>query len=140
MYLLDTNVLSELRRGPKCHRKVRAWAKANVGKEHFISVLSLGEIRRGIESLRRKAPDQSKVFEQWLDKLLVHYEEAILPITEEIADRWGRINAEKTLPVVDGLIAATALENNLTVVTRNLADFDSVAPTVNPWGFRGSGL
>ncbi len=139
MYLLDTNVLSELRRGSNCDRNVRAWAKANLTKRHFISVLSLGEIRRGIETLHRKAPDQSQAFEEWLNRLLVQYEDTILPITEEISDLWGRMNAKKTLPVIDGLIAATALENNLTVVTRNLTDFDSVVSAVNPWEFRRPG-
>ncbi len=134
-YLLDTNVLSELRRGEKCDSRVRAWARATSREQHFISVLSLGEIRRGIELLRRKSPDQCPSLEEWLNRLIVGYEETLLLITEEVADRWGRLNAERSQPVIDSLIAATALEFNLTVATRNTADFPAEVRLINPWEY-----
>lgn len=134
-YLLDTNVLSELRRGRKCDRRVRAWARATSRDRHFISVLSIGEIRKGIEILRRKSPQQCPAFENWLDRLLTDYEDAVLPISEEVADRWGRLNAERSQPVIDSLIAATALEFEVTVATRNTGDFPPEVTGVNPWKF-----
>ncbi len=133
-YLLDTNVLSELRKGVKASPKVRQWAAATVQARHFISVLSLGEIRKGIELLRKKTPLQCPIFEQWLGQLEADYDRDILPVTPEIADRWGRLMAVQTLPVTDGLIAATALVNDLTVVTRNTDDFKrSGVKLVNPF-------
>lgn len=134
-YLLDTNVLSELRRGKKCDARVRAWARAASREQHFISVLSLGEIRKGIEILRRKSPAQCPSFEKWLDRLIVDYEETLLAISEEVADRWGRLNAESSQPVIDSLIAATALEFDLIVATRNVGDFPTEVKRVNPWEY-----
>ena len=132
-YLLDTNVLSELRRGRKGHPEVRRWMRRTLMEGHFISVLSLGEIRKGIESLRRKAPDQAEAIEQWLRKLSDTYAEHLLPVNGTVAERWGRLNAERTLPVIDGLLAATALEFHLTVATRNTADFPDIVSVVNPF-------
>ena len=134
MYLLDTNVLAELRKGERCDEKVRRWAASATGDRHFISVLSLGEIRKGIEILRRKAPDQCPAFEGWLSRIQTEYDRDTLPVTATIAERWGTLMAAQSLPVIDGLLAATALEFKLTVVTRNTTDF---APTgvalVNPF-------
>lgn len=133
-YLLDTNVLSELRKGKHCHPAVIAWAKRTASSRHYISVLSLGEIRKGIQILRRRSPRQCPAFEKWLTQLQTDYAKDILPITDSVVDRWGRLMAEQTLPVIDGLIAATALTHHLTVATRNLADFKSSgAALVNPF-------
>lgn len=133
-FLLDTNVLSELRRGAKCDRRVRDWAKTAAGQPHFISVLSLGEIRKGIEILRRKSPEQCAVLENWLQRLSVEYEKFILPVTDNVAERWGRLNAGRSLPAIDSLIAATALEYRLVIATRNTGDYPSEVGVVNPWG------
>lgn len=133
-YLLDTNILSELRRGRKCDPNVRAWARSTASEQHYISVLSLGEIRKGIESLRRKSKAQSGILEHWLETLNAVYSREIIPVNEDIADRWGRLMARRTLPVIDGLIAATALEFDLTVATRNVEDFKSSGVSViNPF-------
>ena len=132
-FLIDTNVLSELRRGSKCDPQVRSWAKSLGQKPCYISVLSLGEIRKGIEILRRRSPDQVPVFESWLDRLTAEYEDCILPVTEEVADYWGRLNAIQSQPTIDSLLAATAAHFRLTIATRNLADFPRTISTVNPW-------
>lgn len=134
-YLLDTNVLSELRKGRRCDPNVKAWAESTIGKRHCISVLSLGEIRKGIELLRRKAPDQCAAFERWLATLEQEYgKRDIIPITDNIADTWGKLTAASTLPAIDSLIAATAIEYDLTVVTRNNRDFERTgAEVLNPF-------
>ncbi len=133
-YLLDTNVLSELRKGARGDPRVRRWAKETVRERHYLSVLSLGEIRKGIEILRRKAPDQCPVFERWLARLETDYENDILPVGEAVADRWGCLMAVRSLPVIDGLLAATALEHRLTVVTRNTDDFEGTGvDLLNPF-------
>lgn len=133
-FLLDTNVLSELRKGAGCDSRVRQWARSTIGERHCISVLSLGEIRKGIEVLRRRSPDQCPAFERWLARLQVDYDEDIFPITEDIADRWGRLMAVQLWPVTDSLIAATALEYGLTVATHNTMDFQCLGVSLlNPF-------
>ncbi len=122
-YLLDTNILSELRKGRRCDPGVRAWARSTRKARHYISILSLGEIRKGIEVLRRRSPEQCPAFEDWLAHLRDAYAEDILPLDETVLDEWGRLMAVKTLPAMDGLIAATALVYDLSVVTRNTKDF-----------------
>ena len=133
-YLLDTNILSELRRGIRCDPNVFKWAQSTQNDRHCISVLSLGEIRKGIEILRRKSPQQCPAFENWLFTLQTEYEADILPITDAISDQWGHMMAKQTRPVIDGLLAATALTYNLTVATRNVVDFEnSGARVINPF-------
>ena len=132
-YLLDTCLLSELRKS-QCNPGVAAWMAALRPEEAFLSVLTLGEIRRGIELHRAKDPGAARVIERWLLGLEEHYADRILPITAAIADRWGRLSLHQPLPVSDGLIAATGLEHQLTVVTRNVSDFErSGVNTVNPF-------
>jgi len=132
-YLLDTCVVSELRR-PRCDPGVTTWMAGIQPDEAFLSVLTLGEIRRGIELHRLKDPRAAGALERWLLGLEAHYAERILPITTAIADRWGRLSLREPLPVSDGLIAATALEHRLAVVTRNVADFRrSGVNTLNPF-------
>jgi predicted nucleic acid-binding protein len=121
-YLLDTCVLSELRK-PRPHPGLVAWLSGLQPEEIFLSVLTLGEIRRGIELRRPKDQAASRVLERWLLGLEAHYADRILPVTATVADRWGRLSPSQPLPVADGLIAATALEHKLTVVTRNTDDF-----------------
>ena len=133
-FLLDTNILSELRNPIKTDSNVLQWAKDHAMDQHFISVLSIGEIRKGIEILRRKSPDQCPAFEKWLDSIRVNYRDNIIPLSDNIMDDWGRMMAQKTLPALDSLIAATSLSLNLTLVTRNEKDFQGVGLTVvNPF-------
>ena len=132
-YLLDTCVLSELRK-PNGNRGVAIWVAGIRPDEAFLSVLTLGEIRRGIELHRAKDAKAAGALERWLLGLEAHYAERILPITAAIADRWGRLSLTQPLPVSDGLIAATGLEHRLAVVTRNSVDFErSGVNTLNPF-------
>ncbi len=133
-YLLDTNVVSELRRGLKCDPKVRTWVDDTPHDLMFVSVLTLGEIRAGIESKRRRDVAQAEAIERWLDAVTERFAGRILPVTATEADRWGRIPLQGQMPDVDGLIAATALVHGLTVVTRNTSHFwRSNVATFNPF-------
>lgn len=134
-FLLDTNVLSELRKGNTANSKVIKWAAAHISQPHFISVLSIGEIRKEIELLRKRSPSQCLAFERWLFQIKTDYERNLLTVSDEITERWGLLMAVKTMPVIDGLLAATALVHDLTIATRNVKDFScSGVRLVNPWG------
>ncbi len=131
-FLLDTNVVSEIRR--RRDPNVRAWAEAVEDVELRLSVLTVGEIRKGIELLRGRDPTQAKVFARWLNDLHAHFAERILAIDVRIAEEWGRLNAAATRNTVDSLIAATARVHGLVVVTRNTSDFEGCGvPALNPW-------
>ena len=137
-YLLDTNALSELRKR-RPDRRVVGWFDTAPKAELYLSCLTIAEIRRGIERLRRKDEVQAKAIERWLAGLRHFYQDRIVPIDIEIAERWGRLSAAVTLPAVDGLLAATALTRGWTVVTGNVADFTpSGVRVLNPWEHPGS--
>ncbi len=123
-YLLDTNVISELRKGERADSKVTAWFAELADEEVFLSVLTIGEIRGGIESVRRRDPDSAAALDRWLALLSEAHGDRILPIDRAIAEEWGRMNVPDPLPVVDGLLAATARVQGLTLVTRNVADVE----------------
>src|SRR5215207_1822561 len=119
-FLLDTNIISEGRkRSPDPN--VQAWFLAVRQEELFLSVLVVGEVRQGVERLRRRDPLQASSYERWLLRLRREYADRILPVTESIAEEWGRLSVPDPLPQVDGLLAATARVHGLTVVTRNVA-------------------
>ena len=136
-FLLDTNVVSELIK-PRPEPRVAAWIEATEESLFRLSVLTLGEIRKGIDSL----PDRSRrsALESWLSHdLLVRFAHRILDVDQGVADRWGQLAAKaaatkRLLPVVDGLLAATALHHNLTLVTRNAKDVALTGvPVIDPW-------
>lgn len=103
-------------------------------QEHFISVLTLGEIREGIELVRRRDPTQAIALERWLREIELNFADHILPLTQNIADQWGRLAATRPLPVIDGLLAATAFTHSLAFVTRNAADVRHTGVSVlNPF-------
>ncbi len=132
-YLLDTCIISELRKS-RCDPRVAAWMAGTRPTEAFLSVVTLGEIRRGIELHRAKDAKAAGSLDRWLVGLEEHYIDRILPITTTIADRWGRLCLNQPLPVSDGLIAATAIEHRLALVTRNVADFErSGVSILNPF-------
>jgi toxin FitB len=128
--LLDTNVLSELRKGDRASPQVRAWFENQIAEDLYVSVLTLGEIRRGIERIRVRDPKSSAVLERWLERVKREHSRRILPIGEGVADRWGRFGVSHPVPTVDALLAATALEHDLVLATRNEAD---VAHTGVAW-------
>jgi len=131
-YLLDTNVISEIRRGRDPH--VRAWVAGVDDFDLHLSVLTFGEIRKGIELLRGRDPAQAEVFASWLRELQTGFADRIIAIDARIADEWGRLNAIAPRNTVDRLIAATGRIHNLTVVTRNTGDFTGCdVPLLNPW-------
>ena len=133
-YLLDTNVVSELRKGERCDRHVAGWYSREAGAEKFLSVLTIGEIRRGIEGIRRRDTSSARALDVWLARLLADHSDRILTVTEPIADEWGRLNVPDPLPVIDGLLAATAIVHGLTLVTRNVEDVKRTAVScLNPF-------
>lgn len=130
MYLLDTNVISEVRKGARGDARVAAWYAATPDDDLFISALVVGEIRNGVERVRPRDPKQAEALERWLAELTHAFAERILPIDSRIADVWGRINAVRRVPVVDGLLAATARAHDMTLVTRNTSDVDGLGARV----------
>jgi toxin FitB len=120
-YLLDTNIVSEARK-PHGNRSVKKWLAGIEPEDLFLSVLVVGEIRQGIAMLQRRDPMQAAVYEAWLQTLQSDYSDRLLPITGEIAQEWGRLNVPNPVPVIDGLMAATAKIHGHTLVTRNTSD------------------
>ena len=123
-WLVDTNVLSELRKGDRANAGIRAWFADAREDELFTSVLVLGEIRRGIESIRRRDLPSAIALEQWLTRLATDFADRVLAVDARVADRWGSLNVPDPIPTVDGLLAATALVHDLVLVTRNLRDVE----------------
>jgi predicted nucleic acid-binding protein len=137
-WLVDTNVLSELRKGERADPSIRAWFDGVPDDELFTSVLVLGEVRRGIESIRRRDPSAALALEQWLGRLSSGFEDRILPIDADVADRWGSLNVPDPVPTVDCLLAATALVHDMVLVTRNVKAVERTGVQVlDP--MRGSG-
>ena len=129
-YLLDTNVISELHKGDRCDANVKAWY-AGVGEtDIFLSVLVLGEMRRGIERIRRRDPQQTIVLERWLQETALKFAGRILPVDDMIAELWGRTYYVRNVPVIDGLLAATAMMHDMTLVTRNVSDVEGLGVRV----------
>ena len=132
-WLLDTNIVSELRKGDRANEGVRAWFADAREEELFTSVLVLGEVRRGVESIRRRDTRSALALEQWLLRLTTSFSDRVLPIDARVADRWGSLNVPDPVPTIDGLLAATALVHDLTLVTRNIRDVqDTGARLLDP--------
>lgn len=131
MYLLDTVVLSELRLKPQRRNPhVVSWLASVSSNDLFISAVSIGEIERGIERQRAVDPAFAGALAEWLDIVLRSYGDRVLPLTTDIARRWGRLSGEIGNKGIDLAIAATALEHGLTIVTRNLSDFVPTGATL----------
>jgi predicted nucleic acid-binding protein len=139
-YLIDTDVISELRKGKRADPGVIPWFASLADEEVFLSVLTLGEIRRGIESIRRRDPAAASVLESWLGRIAEAHRDRIVPVDRATAEEWGRMNAPDPLPVVDGLLAATAKVAGLTLATRNIDDIArSGVSFFNPFDAPGQG-
>ncbi len=134
-FLLDTNVVSEARKGRRADAGVRTWLSRVPSEGLYVSVLVLGEIRQGIEGLRRRDPSQAEVLEVWLYGLRQEFSERILPVSVEVAEEWGRMNVPDPISSRDGLMAATAKVEGMTFVTRNTADVERTGVRLfNPFG------
>lgn len=132
-FLLDTNIVSDLRRPTRSRAGLLAWFREQPPDALYLSVITLGEIRQGIEQIRPRDGRQARNLDRWLDDLPRLYGDRLLPIDTLVADEWGRLRAGRTLPVVDTLIAATARVHDLTLVTRNEKDFTDLGLTIlNP--------
>ena len=133
-YLIDTNVISELRKGDRCDPAVAAWWAKVDENELWTSALVLGEIRRGIELARRRDPQKAKALEAWLEEVISGFGDRVLHVDAQVADEWGRMNAIRPLPVIDALLAATARANGLIFVARNGTDVQGVGVDIlNPF-------
>jgi len=138
MYLIDTVVLSELRKQQR-HAGLAAWVERQRTTDLFISVITIGEIERGIARQRARDPDFAAALAAWLDRGLALYGERILPFNLQVARRWGQLSAALGNDSADLMISATALEHGLTVVTRNVSDFERTGvATLNPFDSRPS--
>ena len=134
-YLVDTNVVSELRKRHRANRSVIAWFEEREPEELYLSVLVIGELRRGAARIRRRDPTSAESLDRWVSQIGERFGDRVLAVDHAIAERWGEITAHPTVPDVDGLLAATALIHDLVVVTRNVRH---IAPTgvryLDPFG------
>ena len=132
-YLLDTNAISEPPK-PRPNSTVLSFFHAVPLSSLYFSVLTLGELRKGVLVKRRNDPLMANRFELWIDSLEQTYADRILPIDKATAALWGELSADRTRPAVDTLLAATAILHNLTLVTRNTRDVQDLPVRVlNPW-------
>jgi predicted nucleic acid-binding protein len=137
-FLLDTNIPSEMLR-PRPDANVAAWVKRQSNETLFVSVVTMGELRRGATLLGERSPRRLELERMIHEKVPSWFQNRILPVTQTIAERWGTLDGERQLAgrplnMADGMIAATALEHNLTVVTRNVKDFEQLGVALlNPW-------
>ena len=133
-FLLDTNIISEIRKRNRADANVARWITQTPVAEIGTSVIVLAEIRRGIELKRRTDPEQAASLDRWFAQMRSRLGDRVLPIDETIADTWARLNVPDPLPLIDGLLAATAKVYGLTLVTRNIADISRTGVSLlNPF-------
>jgi predicted nucleic acid-binding protein len=116
--LIDTPVVLELRRGARCHARVRAFFEANE-EDVYLSVLTLGELRAGVERVRRRDAKAARTWDRWLHQVVTDHGERVLPVDEAVVEEWGVLLSSSPCPTREGLLAATALAYDLTLVTRS---------------------
>jgi toxin FitB len=129
-FLLDTNIISEIRKRDRAHPNVADWVARTPVKDIGTSVVVLAEIRRGIELRRRHDAEQAASLDRWFAQMRTRLGDRVLPIDEPIAEAWARLSVPDPLPIIDGLLAATAKVHGLTLVTRNTADVMRTGATV----------
>lgn len=133
-YLVDTNVISELRKGDRADPSVKSWFSSLEDDEIFLSVLTIGEIRRGIEGIRRRDQEAATALDSWLSRVYEAHRDRIVHVDRAVAEEWGRMSVPDPLPVVDGLLAATAKVTGLTLATRNGSDIEHTGiDFINPF-------
>lgn len=137
-YLLDTCIVSEyIRKQPEM--KVIQWLDLQLEENLFISAITIGEIKKGIVKIESSQPKKSQKLNEWLNRLSERFETRIIDLDRKILIQWGALCGDfeksgRKLPVIDSLIAATAINNQLTLVTRNVSDFDKIGVSLfNPW-------
>lgn len=136
-YLLDTNVVSEMHPKRRAEAVVR-WFGSVEADALSVSVLTIGELVHGLERRRRKDPGSARALELWLRPVIEGFAKRTLPVTRTIAERFGHLGIPDPLPKIDALIAATALEHGLVVVTRNVKHFERAgAQVIDPWEYEG---
>ena len=136
-YLIDTNIISELRKGEGCDPRVAAWYATIADDDLFLSTLVLGEIRKGVERVRPRNAAKAEALEAWLERVETAFEGRLLGVDRAVADQWGRMSALRSTPVIDSLLAATALTHGLVLVTRNDQDVVELGAAVfNPFNDR----
>lgn len=136
-YLIDTNVISEVRKGTKCDANVAIWYDSINDADIYLSVLVLGELRKGVERARPRDPDKARALEKWLTTVVESFSERILPVDQAIADEWGRMGAMRPVSTVDALLAATAKVHGMILATRNVSDVAGLGVDIlNPFEAR----
>ena len=132
-FLLDTNVVSELRKA-RADPRIATWFRSIASEDLHLSAIVIAELRRGVERVRRHNAAQALHLEAWLRRVKDAFGPRILPVTVPIAEEWGRINVPDPLPIFDGLLVATARIHGLTLVTRDISDLQRRGlPVLDPW-------
>ena len=121
-FLIDTNIISEVRKGKRCKPDLLDWWTDVEDDELWISALVLGEMRIGVERARSKDPMKAEALDERHKEVLVNFGDRVLPVDLAVAEEWGRISAIRTVPVADALLAATARSKRMTIVTRNVGN------------------
>ena len=129
-FLLDTNIISEIRKRDRADPNVARWVARIRAEEIGTSVLMLAEIRRGIELKRRSDPEQAKSLDRWFSQMRIRLGDRVLPVDQSVAEAWALLGIPDPLPLIDGLLAATAKVHNLTLVTRNVAHMAAAGVTL----------
>ena len=133
-FLLDTNIISEIRKRERADPNVTRWVARTPVDKIGTSVIVLAEIRRGIELKRRRDPEQAKSLDRWFTQMRTRLGDRVLPVDEPIAEAWALLGVPNPLPLIDGLLAATAKVHGLTLVTRNVADIARTGvPLLDPF-------
>ena len=133
-FLLDTNVISEIRKRERAHPNVVQWVARTPVQEMGTSVLVLAEIRHGIELKRRNDPQQARSLDRWFSQMRARLGNRVLSVDEPVAEAWALLGIPNPVPLIDGLLAATAKVHGLTLVTRNVADIATMGtPVLDPF-------
>ena len=132
-YLLDTNVVSEPSK-PRPDPKVMAWIAATPIRTRYVSVLTLGELTKGLAIAVKRSRERAEIYQQWLIAVRAQYEGRILPVNALVAETWGMLASTGSYPVVDALILSTARAHGLVLATRNRRDVEGLGVKIfNPW-------